>query len=792
MEFEKIEKNYDFAVVGGGFTGVCCAVEAARQGLRTALITNRGFIGGNSGAEVRCPVDGADGEQLFNFNARETGLIEEIRLENLHVNRDGNPYRWDMVLMDFIAAEKDLDLYLNTCIDRVDTEGDEGKAEGKPNRIVRISGIQTTAEKRYVFTAPLFADNTGDGTLSYLAGCECREGAEARTVYNEKIAPETARDDVLLGTLTYTAKDTGHGVKFYPPADTFNMEESGCLDHREIPKEMFERFVWFYETGAGLDQAKDSEEVAASHRELLHSVWDHIKKHPEQYGADNYDLEYVAPFVGKRESRRVMGRKTLTERDVYYQKDWEDACGYGGWAIDLHSPKGFYGTDPENWWVYLKGIYPIPLGCAVARDCENLFVVGRCFSVSHVALGSARLNATLATVGQAVGIAAGICREKGITPHAIGKAEIDELHRREFKEDQTVIGYRNRDEQDLALKARFTASSEKAFAMKKPGRFFAADVVYGQSMPVKPELKKIRFAYRAGADAELEIGIFRTEKPQNYGPEILLKTVKVSLPATGTPQEASGVMNEEGYVSPLRDCKVRRFEVDLSDLTLKEEFLFFRFDGKANTLLELAADCERLPSVAAIRQKPNSLPNIMDYETLQPLPYEWIKLGVPFRLRKYSTASQPNVNWAFCFETEPALRFYGAENVNNGYLRPYGQPNIWMAKGVEDEWLMAELEAPTALRELVLTFDTNLNFRVRNVKPYSFNAIAECVKDYEVWVKEAGTWRLFTTVTGNYQRVNHIDLGGVKASALRIRLLATNGCPSAAVYNVSLYGEDTH
>jgi len=822
MEFQKIIKDYDFAVAGGGFTGVCCAVMAARQGLKTALITNRGFIGGNSGAEVRCPVDGADGEQLFNFNSRETGLIEEIRLENLHVNRDGNPYRWDMVLMDFIAAEKNLDLYLNTCIDRVDTEevlpfgGRKDclcpEPERKVLRITEISGIQTTSEKRFVFRAPLFADNTGDGTLSYLAGCEYKQGAESRDVYGEKIASEKETGDVLLGTLTYNAKNTGHEVKFYPPASAFDMEKSGCLEHREIPKEMFERFVWFYETGAGLDQAADGEEVAAEHRALLHSIWDHIKKHPEQYGAGNYDFEYIAPYVGKRESRRIKGLATLTEQDVYYQKDADDACGYGGWAIDLHSPKGFYGTDPENWWVYLRGIYPIPLRCAVARDCDNLFVVGRCFSVSHVALGSTRLNATLATVGQAVGIAAKICNEQGITPHALGKEDIAELHRRQWREDQTVIGYQNEDDADLALGAKLTASSEKAFAMENPTRFFAMETVYGQSMPVKPELKKISFAYRAGADAPLEVGIYRSEKPQNYGPETLLKKVTITLHATGkicmdrTGAECAG----DSTSDPLETCDVRWFDIDLSDLNPEKEFLFFMFDGKGNTALELAAASDRMPSVAAIMQKPNNLPNVMDYETLTPLSHEWIRLGVPFRLRKYSTASQPNINWAFCFRTEPAMSFYGPENAANGYLRPYRQPNIWVAAGAEDEWLQIDLKEPARLREMDLTMDTNLNFRVRNVKPYDFNAIAECIRDYEVRYREApsgktcgnvpagnvpegsanGTvdgWKLLTVVEGNYQRFNRIDMKGVFASSVQIRVRATNGCPNAALYNVSIY-----
>lgn len=807
MEFERIEKTYDFVVVGGGFTGVCTAIQASREGLKTALITNRGFIGGNSGCEVRCPVDGADGEHQFNFNARETGLIEEIRLENLRVNPEGNPYRWDMVLMDFIAAEKDLDLYLNTCIDRVETaEGQANdKKEAKPAHITKVSGIQVTTEKRYDFTASFFADNTGDGTISMLSGCGFAEGAEPEEAYGEKIAACCEKGDVLLGTLTYNAKDMGHPVDFVPPANAFDMEKSGCLDHREIPDAMFQRFVWFYETGAGLDQAKDSEEVAAKHRELLFSIWDHIKKHPEKYGAENYDFEYISPFVGKRESRRVDGLYRLKEQDVYYQQDFEDACGYGGWAIDLHDGKGFFGTGPENWWVYLRGIYPIPLRTAIAKDADNLFVVGRCFSVTHVALGSTRLNATLATVGQAVGIAAAICKERGITPLRFGGDEIKELHLRQWRADQTVIGYRNTDAADLALSAKASVSSEKRFVMEEPEKFFPVDTVFGQSMPAKPGMKSVSFCYRlrsgqkncsdyeesrnvtekraaaegredritenkkAAAGANLRVSVFRSEKPQNYGPEILLKEFRLQLSPSG-----------EGGAW---------FTLDLSDIAFEKEFIFFQFEPEcASKVPELAAATKRLPGVCGLMQKKNDLPNMVDYETLTPLPAEWMKLGVPLKLRKYSTASQPNVNWAFCFKTEPELSFYGGENLNNGYLRPYGQPNIWTAEGAEGEWAELRFDSGKEIREVDITFDTNLNFRVRNVKPYAFNVMEEAVRDYELWAETNGTWKKIRTVTGNHQRVNRLKFAeAVTADAVKIVIRATNGCPNAAIYNISIY-----
>ena len=81
MEKTVICKFYDFVVVGGGMSGICAAVAAARKGVRTALIQNRPVLGGNASSEMRMHICGAD-NHMSRPNARETGILEEILLEN--------------------------------------------------------------------------------------------------------------------------------------------------------------------------------------------------------------------------------------------------------------------------------------------------------------------------------------------------------------------------------------------------------------------------------------------------------------------------------------------------------------------------------------------------------------------------------------------------------------------------------------------------------------------------------------------------------------------------------------
>ena len=153
MRRKEIEITADLVICGAGLPGICTALKSARMGMKTALISNRPYFGGNSSAELMIMIVGASGMQEFNYNARETGVIEELFLEYLYKNPEKNRYIWDGILLDKLQAEENLMLFPNTCIDEV---------EMGENRCIRsVSGLQTTTEKRFVFRAPLFVDDTG-------------------------------------------------------------------------------------------------------------------------------------------------------------------------------------------------------------------------------------------------------------------------------------------------------------------------------------------------------------------------------------------------------------------------------------------------------------------------------------------------------------------------------------------------------------------------------------------------------------------------------------------------------
>jgi len=404
--FEKKHIYKDLVVVGAGMSGIVAAIQAARLGLNVALVNERGYLGGNASAEIRIGIGGADGSES-NFYSREGGIIEEIRLKNLYRNPQGNPYIWDTVLRDFVYNEKNIELFLETNIDKVKM--------GKKNEIEWVSGSQQDSEIRFYFHAPYFLDDTGDGTVGYLSGADYRTGREGKEEFGERIAPDEPDDYVIPSTLTFLAKDVGKPVKYIPPDFALDLTKTDVLKHRSIPKSSFHHFKWYYELGGKMDQVRDIREIIRRHMSLVYGIWDYIKN-SGKYDSKNYDLEYVACIPGKRESRRLMGDYILIEKDVVEQKEFDDVVGHGGWPIDLHAIEGFFDTAPTTRFIFLKGIYQIPYRTGYSRNVSNLFFAGRCMSTSHVVFGTTRVIGTLCTLGQAVGAAAYLCKKYQLTP----------------------------------------------------------------------------------------------------------------------------------------------------------------------------------------------------------------------------------------------------------------------------------------------------------------------------------------------------------------------------------------
>ncbi|MDY7010583.1 MAG: FAD-dependent oxidoreductase [Planctomycetota bacterium] len=443
------EHEADVCVIGGGMAGLAAALSAARHGATVILMHDRPVLGGNSSSECRMHVSGADRHNKIP-NVRETGILEELRLTNVRHNRQRSFSVWDTVLYDAARREENLTLMLNcSCCD----------AEMDGEKIVSITGWQTTTQIHRTVRAKIFIDASGDAILAPLTGAEFRMGREGRYEYGESFAPEKPDSSTMGMTLCFAAREHDTPQPFEPP-DWANRYDR-CEDLPE-PRERhlwWSMGYWWIELG-GMDHSiHDTEKIRDELLAVVYGVWDHIKNRGD-HGADNWALEWVQFLPGKRESRRYVGKHVLTQNDIGSEGRFDDVVAYGGWTMDDHTPEGFGCAKlglPPTIFNPAPSPYGIPYGVLVARDIENLMFAGRCASCSHMAMSSTRVMATATVMGQAAGTASAIAIRRGITPADVSEY-IDELQQTLLSDDAYLPGVPQRFS-ETTMQAELTASS---------------------------------------------------------------------------------------------------------------------------------------------------------------------------------------------------------------------------------------------------------------------------------------------------------------------------------------------
>lgn len=380
----------DLCVVGGGLAGLCCAIASARHGIKTVLVQDRAVLGGNASSEIRMWVCGAHGK-----DNRETGIIEEIMLENFYQNKGLKFPIWDSVLYEKAKNEPNLTLLLNSsCFDAV-MDGDT---------IESIKAWQSNAETFHVVKATYFADCSGDSILAPLSGALYRYGREAKTEFGETIPPDAADEKTMGMSCLFQIREVDHPVEFIKPqwAYTYKTDEDlPYKDHKNTPMCNF----WWIEIGGEWDCIHDTDRCRDELLKIAYGVWDHVKNQAD-HGMENWELEWIGFLPGKRESRRYVGEYTITQNDVEAEGKFEDIVAYAGWSMDDHFPAGFYYTDGHPT-IYHAAPSPwgLPLRCMISQNIRNLTFAGRNISVTHAALSSSRVMATCALLGQALGTA---------------------------------------------------------------------------------------------------------------------------------------------------------------------------------------------------------------------------------------------------------------------------------------------------------------------------------------------------------------------------------------------------
>ena len=427
---KEVINDADFCVIGGGLSGICAAVAAARHGARTVLMHDRPVLGGNASSEIRMHICGAD--RSDGLGLRETGIIEEIELENKARNPLLNYSIWDSVLFGLVKYQENLVVLLNCSCIEVSMDS---------NRIISVRGWQGTAETLHTVRARYFSDCSGDSILAQLSGAEIRIGREGCEEFGESIEPVTADKHTMGMSCLLQIRENEHPVPFIAPSWATNVDNEEGLD---IPQRRHDiqggSNYWWIELGGEEDSIHDTEKIRDRLVPLALGIWDHIKNGGD-HDAENWSLEWMGFLPGKRESRRYIGDYILTQNDVMSEGRFDDMVAYGGWSMDDHNPAGFnYPGDPTIFHPAPQP-YGIPYRCLYSHNIINLFCAGRNISATHAAMSSSRVIGTCAVIGQAVGTAASLAVRENLTPKLVGQQSIRILQEILMDDDCWLPGF---------------------------------------------------------------------------------------------------------------------------------------------------------------------------------------------------------------------------------------------------------------------------------------------------------------------------------------------------------------
>jgi hypothetical protein len=516
----------DVLVIGSGVSGYCAAIQAGRCGCDVILLEKDEVLGGNAGPNLGVGITGAD---RYNVYATETGLIQEMQEEAAWVGAftcvspGTMPYnisrRYEAVVQEYL--ERAGVRILKRHYARLPI------VEG-----ARIAGV--IAEDLAAFRTVrvdvrhVVIDASGDGHIAATAGADFDVGSEGADEYGERSAPPERTAHVQGTSLVAIARRTDRDLVFTPPAGTPPFHPriwQGALSSfvRHTHDGWFRHrsglvFLYITETGGHLDTIADDAQIYETLLKQLWAEWDHVVNGSHAEQARGWELLWVSPKAGKRESRRFLGDVVLTQSDLEAGRRFPDDVAYGGHDLDDHQPLGENGNILAH---SVPPLYGIPYRCCYSRNVENLLLAGRLISATHLAHSSTRVMRTGGAIGQAVGMAAALCCAHGCAPGEVYRNQdiFYELYRALLRSDATILARSLDEDDDLARRATVRATSELRFNDQEPGQHVPLIAGAGNVLwDWPPLLQDVELFLQNDADVEqaIRLSVCRTRRDPRW------------------------------------------------------------------------------------------------------------------------------------------------------------------------------------------------------------------------------------------------------------------------------------
>lgn len=361
-------------VVGGGPSGFGAAISAAREGARVLLLEEDAVLGG---AAVDYGVQGFSPGIVCGVNQEIRNILTRKDYTFRHKRSEFSSH-WYAHACNVIAAhEANLTVLPHTTGIDVIQAGDRVTGVVAQTRAGRDHGYVQRKIKAHVVI-----DCSGDADIAVATGAECRYGREARSEFNEPHAPDVADSRVQQCTWMYRSRRLDPCSTYVPDFDY----------NRDIG------FGEYLHWGCKVEceDTTDAEALARAEK----AAWEAMLPNWATLEENGFAVTWVAPRLGIRESRRIVGEVIVTENDCNEGRRFADAISSSSRGLDSWEPdrkKIFYGRSP---------MYDIPYRALVPISIDGLLVAGRCLSATHIAMSGFRVMVTVSSIGQAAGIAA--------------------------------------------------------------------------------------------------------------------------------------------------------------------------------------------------------------------------------------------------------------------------------------------------------------------------------------------------------------------------------------------------
>ncbi len=429
--------EYDVVVLGGGPAGIAAAAAAARTGRSTVLIERYGFLGGAGTAAGLSTFCGLHANVHGEHKRVIHGLADEIldRLEKM-----GGLNAPHLSLANKITAQAyDISAYKIAADELLTGSGVKilfhafgvGMSKRSDREIDTV--IVESKSGRQAIRGRMFVECSGDGDLAAWAGAPYELGDGAGNM----LYPTT-----MFRIIGVDPVKAGRAWETIPKL----MDEAASKGHRfprrgALVRPQKNPIEW----RANVTQIKNPDGSAVSGIDVEQMSYGEIEGRRQCWevfefikgvtpGFEHAYIVEIAPQIGIRETRRVVGEYMLSEEDILQCADFPDAIGVNGWPVEAHVSGNVvlkFPRIPES-----RGFNQLPYRMIVPRRIDNLFMAGRCASMTHDGQSSARVSGPCFAMGQAAGTAADLALKNNVAPRAVN---VQALQRR-LEADGVYLG----------------------------------------------------------------------------------------------------------------------------------------------------------------------------------------------------------------------------------------------------------------------------------------------------------------------------------------------------------------